>query len=231
LIRVVGIQNCELETFGAYAVTLSSMPEIELDIVHAYRGEELPAAEDCDFVLVGGTPISAWNASRHEFLALELDFLRELIVQQIPALGICCGAQMLAMLLGAEVSRAETMEVGAYSAQRADTGADDPALAGFPDEFPVYHWHGDTFGVPTGGTLLATGIRCSAWVLSLACSSIWKPNPTSGRPGPPLTALISKRRGPLLRLPFVKILSARWNDSNWPAASLPTSWSPARVWV
>jgi len=160
LIRVVGIQNCELETFGAYAVTLSSMPEIELDIVHAYRGEELPAAEDCDFVLVGGTPISAWNASRHEFLALELDFLRELIVQQIPALGICCGAQMLAMLLGAEVSRAETMEVGAYSAQRADTGADDPALAGFPDEFPVYHWHGDTFGVPTGGTLLATGSGC-----------------------------------------------------------------------
>jgi GMP synthase (glutamine-hydrolysing) len=161
MIRALGIQNCALETLGAYADLLRDHAEVEFEIVHPYRGETLPAADTYDLVLVGGTPISAYDASSTGYLADELDFLREVLARQIPALGICCGAQMFAMLLGAAVRRAPTTEIGAYSVRLTAAGAAHPLLAGFPHEFPVLHWHGDMFEIPAGGALLAEGAPCA----------------------------------------------------------------------
>ena len=160
MIRAIAIQNCEIETLGLYQEALSARDDVILQVVHAYRGDPLPLANECDVALVGGTPISACDTSAHEFLRNEMDLLRELVARQIPVLGICCGAQMLAMLLGATVKRASAMEIGGYSVRLTDAGAADPLLAHFPREFPVFHWHGDTFGIPQGGDLLIAGSGC-----------------------------------------------------------------------
>ena len=112
MIRALGIQNCELETFGVYVEELRARDDVVLEVVHPYRGDTLPEADDWDVALVGGTPISAYQADAHGFLVSELDLLREFLLRQIPMLGICCGAQMLAMLLGATVERADVMEIG-----------------------------------------------------------------------------------------------------------------------
>ena len=160
MIRTLAIQNCELETFGIYGDELSTREDVTLEVVHAYRGERLPDAGEIDMALVGGTPISAYETDAHEFLRQELDLLRELLARRVPLLGVCCGAQMLAMLLGASVRRADAMEIGGYRARLTSTGVTDPLLAGFPRELPVFHWHGDTFSVPPGGDLLITGTGC-----------------------------------------------------------------------
>lgn len=160
MIRALAIQNCELETFGSYGDALRARDDVALEVVHAYRGDPLPAADAFDVVLVGGTPIGAYEADAHEFLRNELDLLRELLARQIPVLGICCGAQILAMLLGAKVERAGAMEIGGYTARLTNEGVIDPLLAHFPREIPVFHWHGDTFGIPAGGDLLVAGSGC-----------------------------------------------------------------------
>jgi len=160
VIRALAIQNCELETFGFYTDALQARDDVVLDVVHAYRGDALPTTDDFDVALVGGTPISAYEAEAHDFLRNELDLLREVIARQIPVLGVCCGAQMLAMLLGATVEPAEAMEIGGYTATLTDEGVADSLLTQFPRELPVFHWHRDTFEVPAGGTLLMEGSGC-----------------------------------------------------------------------
>jgi hypothetical protein len=39
-------------------------------------------------------------------------------------------------------------------------GAKDSLLYGLPPRLVVFQWHGDTFEVPQGGTLLARGVSC-----------------------------------------------------------------------
>ena len=160
MIRALAIQNCELETFGIYGEELSTREDVTLEVVHAYRGERLPDVGEIDVALVGGTPISARQADAHQSLRHELDLLRELLGRQVPLLGVCCGAQMLAMLLGAAVRRADAMEIGGYRARLTSAGVTDSLLAGFPRELPVFHWHGDTFDVPPGSDLLIRGTGC-----------------------------------------------------------------------
>jgi len=160
VIRALAIQNCELETLGIYCEELRGRDDVILEVAHPYRGDTLPAADEWDVALVGGTPISAYEADDHAFLRDELDLLRELIARQIPLLGVCCGAQMLAMLLGATVGRANAMEIGGYRASLTEKGLADPLLAEFPDEIPVFHWHGDTFEIPLAGDLLIAGAEC-----------------------------------------------------------------------
>ena len=67
---------------------------------------------------------------------------------------------MLAMVLGGEVKRSPSKEVGGYTARLTDSGVNDPLFEGFPEEFPVFHWHTDMFTVPPGGQLLAVGDPC-----------------------------------------------------------------------
>jgi GMP synthase-like glutamine amidotransferase len=157
--RLLSIQNCEIEGFGLYERHLRHRG-IAYNVIHAYRDEPLPPIETVDGLLIGGTPISAYAAEGHPFLRREMAYLEQAIAAGIPCFGICCGAQMLAQILGAQVHRCARMEIGSYRVRLTDTGQGDPLLQGFPEQFPVFHWHGDTFEIPEGGTLLVEGIAC-----------------------------------------------------------------------
>ncbi len=153
------IQNCAIEGFGLYERYLIDNGFIYRKI-HPYRGDDFPAPEKFDKVFIGGTPVSAYQYREHEFLKREFDYLAEFIILQKPCFGICCGAQILAMLLGAEVKRNPVMEIGTYQVELTEKGRKDAIFDGFPDAFPVFHWHGDTFDIPENAGLLATGHTC-----------------------------------------------------------------------
>lgn len=157
--RALLVQNCEVEGFGLYERLLRGRA-VSCRVVHAYRDEQFPALSTFDAVVVGGTPVSAYSVSSHLFLQAEEAFLREVVSVQKPCLGICCGAQLLAQVLGAKVSRNATMEIGTYVVSVTEEGVSDLALLGFPASFPVFQWHGDTFGVPAGADLLVKGDDC-----------------------------------------------------------------------
>jgi GMP synthase-like glutamine amidotransferase len=157
--KVLAIQNCAVEGFGHYKQHLATRG-VDYTVVHPYRGDRLPPAEGFVVLLVGGTPISAYAAEEHPFLLAEYHILQGAVSAGKTCFGICCGAQLLAQILGAEVRRCEQKEIGGYQVQLTRAGGRDALLEGFPTRFPVFHWHGDEFSLPPGAELLVEGERC-----------------------------------------------------------------------
>lgn len=165
--RVLVIQNDAPEALGLYETFLRE--KTELTLIHAYRmreSDDFPPVNEFDAFVVGPTPISANDALDHAFLRKEWSYLREIVDSGKPTLGVCCGGQMLAKLLGGEVKKSPMKELGGYTATLTDQGVWDPLFRGFPPVFPVFHWHSDMFTVPPGGELLATGDPCPIQVFS-----------------------------------------------------------------
>ena len=76
-------------------------------------------------------------------------------------LGVCLGAQLVADVLGGQVSRGEHPEIGWYTVELTETGRAIPVFAGFPERFTALHWHGDTFAIPPGAVHVASSEACA----------------------------------------------------------------------
>jgi GMP synthase (glutamine-hydrolysing) len=127
-----------------------------LDIRKPRFGEPLPAtlAHHSGAVIFGG-PMSAND--KDEFIRREIAWIGVALKEKAPFLGICLGAQMLAMHLGAKVGfdPQERAEMGYYPLQTTAAGrALSQALGGFPDH--VYQWHREGCELPRGALHLAT---------------------------------------------------------------------------
>jgi GMP synthase-like glutamine amidotransferase len=157
--KILVIQNCQAEGFGAYLEFLLEKG-IDHDVFHAYADPAVFPQKDYRAVLVGGTPISVREIESHDFLKRERDYLAAALGKGRPLLGICFGGQIIARILGAEVRKNPMMEIGGYDVELTAQGKADSLFEGFRETFPVFHWHGDAFGVPSGATLLAKGKDC-----------------------------------------------------------------------
>ena len=155
-LRLVALQNMAGEGFTRFERHLARDGRA-LRVVRSYRGEPLPRPEECDAVLVGGSPLAAYDWQEHAFLRDEAAFLARALADGVPTLGICFGAQFLAHLFGGRAYRADRREIGAHTVWLTEEGRRDPILAGFPPSVPVVQWHGDTFEPPPGARLLARG--------------------------------------------------------------------------
>jgi GMP synthase (glutamine-hydrolysing) len=159
--RVLIIQNDATENLCLYETFLKE--RVEVDVVYAYSlktGESFPAIENYSAFVVGPTPISANDVNLHPFLVKEWKYLSKIIVSEKPTLGVCCGGQILARLLGAKVVWSPSKEVGVYTVKLTEQGRLDDLFKGFPMEFPVFHWHNEMFNVPPEGSLLVKGNPC-----------------------------------------------------------------------
>jgi GMP synthase-like glutamine amidotransferase len=152
-LRGLIVQNCDVEDLGAYAGALAAQGH-ECTTIRGDVAARLSSPREWDFVLVGGTPDSATTfESSHP---AEWEFLRTAVATGVPCFGVCCGAQVLARLLGARVQRLPAMEMGVYEAALTPDGRDDALFAEFPATFPVFHWHSYAFGLPPGAAHLVT---------------------------------------------------------------------------
>jgi GMP synthase-like glutamine amidotransferase len=89
----------------------------------------------------------------------------------IPVLGICFGAQLLAVTHGGSVSAAPEPELGWY-----EVASSVPALAG---RGPWFQWHADRFVVPPTAQLLASTERApQAFVLGRTLAVQFHPEVT-----------------------------------------------------
>lgn len=119
--------------------------------------DDLSAAEHADLVVVLGGPIGAYEDEHYPWLADEIALLRRRLDQSRPTLGICLGAQLMAAALGAKV-RAGAMgkEIGFAPITLTPAGETSPLRHLAPSLCRPLHWHGDTFDLPAGASLLAS---------------------------------------------------------------------------
>ncbi len=87
-------------------------------------------------------------------VACQLRRLALRLEADLPTIGVCFGAQMIAAALGADVYPGPVKEVGFHSVTVHENARAGPLrhLAGVP----ILHWHGDTFTLPQGVELLAS---------------------------------------------------------------------------
>lgn len=148
------------EGLGTLAPALRSagFPVRVIDIA---RGRPaLPSPERLSALIVMGGPMGVYEKSKHPFLRREIAYIRRAIRAQRPVLGVCLGAQLIAHALGKRVYPNGKKEIGWYPLHRTAAARRDPLFSRFPKTATVFQWHGDTFDLPNGGTLLATSPRC-----------------------------------------------------------------------
>ncbi len=135
--------------------------QADIRIVKFYDGESLPDnAFQYDAVVSMGGPMNVYEETEYPFLRDETLFLARCFEKNVPVLGICLGAQLMAKAAGARVIKAPREETGWYEATLTDEGKQDAFFAGLPETFSVFQLHGDTFEIPGNATLLATTPTC-----------------------------------------------------------------------
>lgn len=160
------VQHAEPETAGLLGSALERHG-VELDVRCVFAGAALPddLSGHRGLLIMGGT-MSAYLDDGFPTRRHELKLLGQAVAGGVPTLGVCLGAQLLAVAGGGEVRRgAAGPEIGWGRVALTEAAIDDPLLAGLPGTFPVLHWHGDTFDPGPAGTILASNDRYMAQAL------------------------------------------------------------------
>ncbi|MGD9951439.1 MAG: type 1 glutamine amidotransferase [Burkholderiales bacterium] len=132
--------------------------EIPWALVALDAGEPVPrsARAYAGLVFMGG-PMSVNDDLPWIIPVLRL--IADAVRQDVPVLGHCLGAQLMARAFGGEVRRAAAKEIGWGEVRAADNALardwlDDVAA------FEAFHWHGETFTIPPGATRIAQSAHC-----------------------------------------------------------------------
>ena len=120
-----------------------------------------PSLEGYHGLLVLGGPMSVNDTHRYPHLSTEIKLIEQALQKELPVLGICLGAQLIAKTLGARVYPSKEKEIGWYDVHRTEKSRGDPLLGQFRDLEKIFQWHGDTFEIPEGAVHLASSQLCA----------------------------------------------------------------------
>ena len=103
-----------------------------------------------------GAPSGSADDRAAEHLVAERQLIADAVGLGVPNLGVCFGAQLLAVALGGDVVTDGVLEVGMGSAMLTDAGCADPVLGSPEPALTVLHWHRQSYTLPPGAVRLAT---------------------------------------------------------------------------
>ncbi|MCA9312378.1 MAG: type 1 glutamine amidotransferase [Phycisphaerales bacterium] len=132
-----------------------------LDIRRLDDGDPVPPDFDnVEGVISMGGPQNVGEA--HAWIKRETEFLREAHERQLPVVGVCLGAQLLAHALGGEVGPMEGAgEIGFTDVNILPPAQTDTVLSGIAWRSPQFQKHKqEVKKLPAGAALLASSDRC-----------------------------------------------------------------------
>ncbi|MBN2684953.1 MAG: type 1 glutamine amidotransferase [Pontiellaceae bacterium] len=149
------LQHVKFEGLGQIESWALSQ-NIEISCTRLFDGDALPPLEQFDALVIMGGPMGIYDHDEHPWLVEEKVFIKRVIDEDKPVLGICLGAQLIADVLGAKVYPGPQKEIGWFPLQRTKE-----APEWFPETLTAFHWHGDTFDIPDGAVRLASSDACA----------------------------------------------------------------------
>lgn len=156
--RVLVVQHTAHEGLGRLQEWLPAAG-VDVHPIHPYLGHRVPPYVEGDALVVLGGPMGSSDDELAPWLPATRALLASAIDDGVPTLGICLGAQLLAVAAGGSVER---------GALGPELGLDTVTVS-TPDlllpsgELPVVQWHFDTVvRLPESAALLASSARYAA---------------------------------------------------------------------
>ena len=116
------------------------------------KKEKIPLMNPRAIVILGA-PESANDDLA--YLKDELVLIQNAVKNEIPVLGICLGSQIIAKAFGAKVYQGKKKEIGFYGDIEFDNTTKSKIFKDIQSPATVFHWHGDTFDLPSNAIRLA----------------------------------------------------------------------------
>jgi GMP synthase (glutamine-hydrolysing) len=125
-----------------------------LDERRLREGDPLPHLDEVDGIVAFGGEQSVLDIEDDPMLRAEADLLREAVAREMPVLGVCLGAQLLAHALGGSVRRLPLRMVAWAPLEPLPAASGDPLLGALPAGAAGLHWNEDGFEPPPGAVEL-----------------------------------------------------------------------------
>ncbi len=127
-----------------------------LRVVRFYDGGQVPNdLDDVDGLVIMGGNMNVDETEKHPYLLPEMAFIKRVHEANKPVIGVCLGAQLIAVALGGEVGPMDKVEIGFKPIKQSFFGTIDTIYAGIPWDHIQFHWHGqEVKKTPPGGTPL-----------------------------------------------------------------------------
>lgn len=122
--------------------------------VDLWEEPALPGLDSALGLVVLGGAMNADEVGSFPWLKDVRELVADAIEADVPVLGVCLGAQILARAAGAVVHAGATHEIGFHPVKVV---ADDPVVAPFAEVGEVFQFHNDVCDLPRGAQLLAAG--------------------------------------------------------------------------
>ncbi|MDX8406968.1 MAG: type 1 glutamine amidotransferase, partial [Mariprofundaceae bacterium] len=124
---------------------------------------------DSDGLIIMGGPLSATD-EHLEPIRICLAMIEQALKDQLPMLGICLGAQLIARTAGGNIKPSPVRELGWLPVYPSAESDHDPLFKALPgDGLTVFQWHGESFTLPASATLLASHPEVTNQAFRLAC--------------------------------------------------------------
>jgi len=142
----VAIRHVAFEDLGLLAALLTRHGFETSYLDAATNGDPWRSARDADVLVVLGGPIGVADTDAYPFLRAELELISDRLASDRPTLGICLGAQLLAVACGGGVRTGSTAEIGYAPVTLTDAG--HGSVLEPLEGVPVLHWHQDVISTP-----------------------------------------------------------------------------------
>lgn len=108
-------------------------------------------------LLIMGGPQNVTDIAQYPWMQAEIEVIRRAHAAEIPVIGVCLGAQLIAHALGGKVAPRSAPAIGFYPMDLTIPGQTDPLLAGVPWRSPqLFSCGQEITELPPGSTLLAS---------------------------------------------------------------------------
>lgn len=129
---------------------------LDCEVFQATRGQALPRwISDYSGLVVLGSNHSVND--EQPWIEAELGLLRQAVALDVPVLGHCFGAQLLARALGARVHRHAWPHIGWSRLWATPAGRE---RLGGQAQVTMFNWHHDSFEIPSGAQRILFGSHC-----------------------------------------------------------------------